>query len=495
MRTSSARETARRADVIIHIIAGRGPGSRIPHIRFQIAQCPQCRSHRFVLPCHYYSIRIYHYHRCTFVIMWHHGMIGALLRWERICLQALGVPWFSAVESSPDEACADDEAIPLQNLEESSANAKCTKRSRGLAVIIFFLSCQFGYYTLHYLFPTANEDKAMEKITKDPAYKAASYLIFTLDCFNNLLFLSFPFGGPMHRALGYGDMSGQRDQTNTRSPPNDPVQMRTCLLLQHPGARTTFFIVVFCFALYMMGELLFYLNSFPAFFQKILYVACTAGAMILMYGALALVMFSFQALFARLEHLEAAVDEALQQSSQTANYHTFSLTPANNGDNTSSTFDPQTAVLEWSTEYTDIRHHLHDISLAMGRRLLLALLFYICEVSTQLAGFHALEDELPIAKAANVFMFDFANTVMLVTTLFSIASIVTKCAHRIGPKVAVLAIRHPGVPMQCLSMALMQAPVKFHVGMFEIGPEYAMATALWFFALILLVFGYSMPGE
>ena len=43
-------------------------------------------------------------------------MIGVLLRWERICLEALGVSWFPAAVAAvdDDEEPDDDHAIPLQ---------------------------------------------------------------------------------------------------------------------------------------------------------------------------------------------------------------------------------------------------------------------------------------------------------------------------------------------------------------------------------------------
>ena len=88
-----------------------------------------------------------------------------------------------------------------------------------------------------------------------------------------------------------------------------------------------------------------------------------------------------------------------------------------------------------------------------------------------------------------------SNAIMIVGALYSTAFMVTQCAHHIGPNVAILAARFTDVPqLSIMSMMFLQAPIRLHVGNFEVSPEYANAIAMWFIGLFLVVFGIKIPG-
>ena len=88
------------------------------------------------------------------------------------------------------------------------------------------------------------------------------------------------------------------------------------------------------------------------------------------------------------------------------------------------------------------------------------------------------------------------NAIMICSAFYSMAYLILECSHHIGPKLAVLAVRcHDQSPRyQVLASAFMHAPIKIHIGVFEIAPEYASAIGLWFLGLFLVVFGLKMPG-
>ena len=89
------------------------------------------------------------------------------------------------------------------------------------------------------------------------------------------------------------------------------------------------------------------------------------------------------------------------------------------------------------------------------------------------------------------------NSIMICMSFYSIAYLIMQCSHHVGPKLAILAVRcHDQAPRyQVLASTFLHAPIKVHVGIFEVTPEYASFIGLWFLALFLVVFGLKMPGE
>mmetsp|Transcript_10784 Transcript_10784/g.25715 ORF Transcript_10784/g.25715 Transcript_10784/m.25715 type:complete len:239 (+) Transcript_10784:793-1509(+) len=125
-------------------------------------------------------------------------------------------------------------------------------------------------------------------------------------------------------------------------------------------------------------------------------------------------------------------------------------------------FDPDQRALEWTQSYRMIRRDVHEISEHFGVPMLAGMLLFTCETTSM------------------------------------VAALILECYHHIGPKLAVLAVRcHDHAPrFQVLATTFMHAPVKIHVGIFEVSAEYASAIGLWFLGLFLVVFGLTvrMPG-
>ena len=74
------------------------------------------------------------------------------------------------------------------------------------------------------------------------------------------------------------------------------------------------------------------------------------------------------------------------------------------------------------------------------------------------------------------------------------AYLVVQCQHHCGPKLSLLAAR--GYPeVHELALTFLLAPVKLHVGTFEVSPEYSNFVSVWFIGLFFYVFGIKIPGE
>ena len=184
-----------------------------------------------------------------------------------------------------------------------------------------------------------------------------------------------------------------------------------------------------------------------------------------------------------------------------------------------STLPLEDQILEWTNEYNALRHHVHDISHTMGYRLLVTLLLFACELTTFMGTYRdyfqeqAMEDEEDLFTFTSrtlsmTFLLCFVSSAtMLVLTLSTMAWLVPICKHRIGPELAILAIysntndssnhdcgNRSSQQLHSLAMILLTEPVKLHVGLFEMGSEYANGMGLFFLALFLFVFGLKLPG-
>lgn len=77
---------------------------------------------------------------------------------------------------------------------------------------------------------------------------------------------------------------------------------------------------------------------------------------------------------------------------------------------------------------------------------------------------------------------------------YSIAYLVVQCQHHVGPKLSLLAAR--GLPeTRELALTFLLAPVKFHVGTFEVSPEYSNFVSIWLIGLFFYTLGIKIPGE
>ena len=88
-----------------------------------------------------------------------------------------------------------------------------------------------------------------------------------------------------------------------------------------------------------------------------------------------------------------------------------------------------------------------------------------------------------------------ANASTLLVSTFTASYIIVLCNHTIGPKLAILAALKTEVrQFAALSQAFLLAPVRLHVGNFELSSEYANGLTLWFVGLLLATVGLVAPG-
>lgn len=438
-----------------------------------------------------------------------------------------------------------------------------------MLLLCIVLTFQVGYYYWHFALARDTHDYPSD----DAEFNQMSIILFCLDLTNLLLFMSFAWGTPMHRALGHQDinimtttsatmapypweevpppspdatnpadvepqhqeldhssssyhqapllLSGPYDNSgNNNHDRPDVVQERLALLWHDDaGTRTILRLVAGCLALYWVSDFLYFAPTFAGgFASRVTYGVWLAGNIGTIYVALTLVTLAFRILLLRLRRIEHQVQQALRQDENRwddplRDYATFrhAAAASHNGDRPlattladdkqdnddddawRATLDGQ--VLQWSREYGCIRRHVHDIAHAMGRRLLVSVLLFVCEATSQLGMWEHYHKQVSWKASMSLVGCYTSNAIVLTTMLLSMASLVTACAHQIGPALAQLAVRHANVRMQCLATTFLQAPIKLHVGLFEVGPEYANAIALWFLALFLVVFGLKMPGE
>lgn len=153
-------------------------------------------------------------------------------------------------------------------------------------------------------------------------------------------------------------------------------------------------------------------------------------------------------------------------------------------------------ALRWLEAYRSIRHDIHELSETFGPRMLAALFFMILEFTTTITFmYEEMKDEF-----TGFFLFCLlasfgANATMISMVFFNMAFPVTRCSHHIGPKLSMIATKRSDNPQyQQLATTFLLAPVRVHVGNFEVSPEHANGVTAWFAALFLLVFGLTMPG-
>ena len=153
-------------------------------------------------------------------------------------------------------------------------------------------------------------------------------------------------------------------------------------------------------------------------------------------------------------------------------------------------------ALRWLEAYRSIRHDIHELSETFGPRMLAALFLMILEFTATITfSYEEMKDEF-----TGFFLFCLlasfgANATMISMVFFNMAFPVTRCSHHIGPKLSMIATKRSDNPQyQQLATTFLLAPVRVHVGNFEVSPEHANGVTAWFAALFLLVFGLTMPG-
>ena len=390
----------------------------------------------------------------------HRAIIRFILNIERVCLEAVG-----------------------NGLD--GASARFGRFLKGLLYLLVVGSIVGFYYFFHFKYLQSGDedhDNVMD-------------LQMMIDFVTVGSLISFPFAGPLHRALGYFD--------------DDPLQLQEnlALLQKDRGTAQAISIATICCCGYPTGELLYFYHMLDAQVGlQILYVPFVFVSILPFYGNVLLVILTMRAILVRLYRVEDQVVEALERTDGVllGNYNSFASTD-NGSDHVPS--EPPNAsedalqsvemVRDWTREYRVIRKHVHSISDAFGLRMLIGLFSFTVDTTTMISN---LWEELgPSMAATNVLalLLSFcSNSIMITAAFYSSAYLVTECSHHIGPKLAILAVRlHGEAPQfQVLASAFLHAPVKIHVGVFEVAPEYANAIGMWFLGLFLVVFGLKIPG-
>jgi hypothetical protein len=442
---------------------------------------------------------------------YHGWIVHSLLRIERAALESLGSETQLVTSDNLDEL-----AVPLtmrndshysdherngSNMEEgmsmnggvgSSSSSSSSSRllycpknpflrkvflALTMAIIVSILAT---FYYIHFRLSEEN--------------LTAMLPMWILEWINNPLILSFPFAAPMHRALGFFNPHTTRNECWGR-----------CELLVHDkGTRMIINLATFCLVCYMTGDVGYFSQTIaPGISFVLLYGAVLLVEMLIWYGALLMLMLSMRAILIRLFMVENEVNEAVERyvapSTMYSSMSQSEVPPAVGSGGTNNNEDASaqgSQAMRWLEAYRSIRHDIHEISENFGPRMLAALFFLILEVTASITvTWEEMKDEFSGYDLFCLLASYGSNITMIIMAFFTMAFPVTRCSHHIGPKLSMLATkRSDNAQYQQLATTFLLAPVRIHVGNFEVSPEYANGITAWFAALFLLVFGLTMPG-
>lgn len=237
-----------------------------------------------------------------------------------------------------------------------------------------------------------------------------------------------------------------------------------------------------------VGEPLSFLKNFqlgPG--VATVYVIGMCLTTITMYGGLLLIPMTMCALLSRLDEIEVDVETVLHRDKR-ATYGSIETGEIN--------VDLSEKCSQWTQAYSMIRHDAHTVSDKFGTIMIVGLFVFIVDTTSLIAlVWEELGPDMAISDVIALLLGYSSNAVVLVLTYYSIAFLVTKCEHYIGPSLAILSSQNANVPqLLAVTNMFLHAPIRIHVGNFEVGPEHANAVALWFVGLFLVVFGLKMPG-
>lgn len=151
----------------------------------------------------------------------------------------------------------------------------------------------------------------------------------------------------------------------------------------------------------------------------------------------------------------------------------------------------------WLNQYGELRHLMHDLSESVGAKYLILLFLFSVEVSSMIGTiWEAMRDGMTWSSTSFFLLAYVANATVVLLSTFSAAYIPVVCGHYIGPKLAMLVAVQDEVPkFGALSQAFLLAPIRLHVGNFELSPEYSSALMFWFVGLMLACAGLVSPGS
>lgn len=386
--------------------------------------------------------------------------------------------------------------------QEQTPGTRCLRRFFGFLVFLAVFALEMVYYYIHFYYnqdiPDSNEE------TDENPYDIQTLVDVTVI----LVFLSFPIMGPLHRSLGYGN-----DNV-------DPLilQSRIDDLIQDQGTRRSINLTIVCTGLYTVGESIFGLSVYNTIspVAAFVYVVFILVNIATIYFAMLIIMLTMRTTLTRLTRIEESVDDALDHvvSAQMGNSDDDNGTSTYNSMSTAATVmvapneNTESAIInttqyynwdqlsqEWTNDYRKIRQDVHHVSHYFGGIMLIGLFLFVLDTTTMVAVLWENLGPTMSQKSEFALLLSFSsNAVMIMAAMYSTAFMVTKCNHYIGPKIAMLAAS-TRPQLSSVSTLFLHAPIRLHVGNFELSPEYANAISLWFVGLFLLVFGLKIPGS
>lgn len=363
-----------------------------------------------------------------------------------------------------------------------------------------------GYYVLHFFF--------MKDQKKDISLMLITELV-TL-----VFLLSFFFVAPLHLALGF---------SHGHIPSDADLARYKHLLFSHSGTQQTMTFVFCVVPFQAFGETLFFASSFPSIPVMCLFYFLSAINvawidLLIMYVSLVLriiitrllgVEEQVQTLDEVITHhvtttTSLGVEEQLRDldeimvlyNSNLMNYGTATLpeddTLIQDADEiVENVIKERSAVI--LTAYRNLRQDMHAISTEFGPRMLAGLFVNAVEVANIVGLVYVtLENELTVKQTFGIVLLWAPLAINLCLVFYNLSYPVTLCRQFIGARIATmattLALSHiSGPKLHYLARNFQEAPIRFHLGNFEMKPETSNVIIVIYAGLFFVILHLKMP--
>lgn len=398
-----------------------------------------------------------------------------LLRVEKALNTDPNLRYFDDPVTTPDRSKRDSigPAISLARVEDSIIAQEISNETAASVRILITFFIYMASQSLYYLFHAfrIDEDHQLFQST------------WALEAINLAMLFTIPMSAPLHRMLGFS--SPQTPQMTLLARLDDLEND-----LDSRRLIGTFIMLIVC---YSIGDFAYWAPRMTSLLDRALYPIAILLNIGSIYTTLLWCTLVARIALMRLHVIEREVDEAVD------NYVTSSYESLNTSSHLQEIPENQ-AVKDlcerWLQGYRSTRHDLHHLGKSFGRRFLVISFLWIVEVSSMvLVIFDEMSARMTVKQISLFLLIWCANCLAIILVLFNMAYIHTLCSHHIGPKLSMLAMRHAQYPeYSALASTFLLAPIRLHVGNFEVGSEYANAITLWLFSLLLLIFGLKGPG-